>query len=91
MTEWSPPTAMQHAIDRTNLPGRHWLEFEIARYDLRPEAGGTSLTRNTTIVSNLYPSWYWLRFERWRVSSEHHYIFGDLARRDAIVEPIPEH
>jgi len=81
VTEWSPPNTMQLAIDRTNLPGRHWLEFETARYDLRPEKGGTSLTRSTTIVSNLYPSWYWHRFERWGVSSEHAYIFSDLARR----------
>jgi len=81
VTEWSPPNTMQLAIDRTNLPGRHWLEFETARYDLHPETGGTSLTRSTAIVSNLYPSWYWRRFERWGVSSEHAYIFSDLARR----------
>jgi hypothetical protein len=89
VTEWSPPNTMQLAIDRSNLPGRHWLEFETARYDLHPEAGGTSLTRSTTIVSNLYPSWYWRRFERWGISSEHHYIFNDLARRSPPPAPTP--
>jgi Polyketide cyclase / dehydrase and lipid transport len=81
ITEWSPPHAMELSIDRTNLPGRHWLEFETARYDLQQDADGTILTRSTTIISNLYPAWYWRGFERWGVSSEHRYIFSDLAIR----------
>ena len=79
--EWSPPKVMQLSIDRTNMPGRHWLSFENARYDLRREGGETLLTRTTVINSNLYPAWYWRPFERWGVRSEHEYIFGDLARR----------
>jgi hypothetical protein len=79
--EWLPPNVMLLSIDRTNMPGRHWLGFEEAKYDLRREDGETVLTRSTTIVSNLYPAWYWGPLERWGVSSEHGYIFSDLARR----------
>lgn len=79
--EWVPPNKMRLAIDRTNMPGRHWLEFEDAEYDLRAENGGTVLTRNTTIVSNLSPAWYWQPLERWGVEDEHQYIFADVARR----------
>jgi len=74
---------MQLSIDRTNMPGRHWLGFETARYDLEKDPNGTVLTRNTTIISNLYPAWYWRGFERWGVQSEHDYIFSDIARRSA--------
>ncbi len=79
--EWQPAVAMGLSIDRTNLPGRHWLGFENARYELRPDGTGTLLTRTTTVTSYLYPVWYWEPFERWGVSSEHKYIFDDLARR----------
>jgi hypothetical protein len=79
--EWSPPNVMLLSIDRTNMPGRHWLGFENARYDLRRQGGATVLTRSTTIVSYLYPAWYWGPLERWGVQSEHCYIFSDLARR----------
>ncbi|MFY9732089.1 MAG: hypothetical protein WBQ04_18885 [Candidatus Acidiferrales bacterium] len=81
VVEWSPPNMMLLSIDRTNMPGRHWLGFENARYDLRREGGETVLTRSTTIVSYLYPAWYWGALERWGVQSEHGYIFSDLARR----------
>jgi hypothetical protein len=81
VTEWSPPNRMRLSIDRTNMPGRHWLGFETAEYDLRPDGGGTVLTRITTIISNLYPAWYWRPFERWGVASEHEYIFRDLVLR----------
>jgi F0F1-type ATP synthase assembly protein I len=79
--EWSPPNVMQLSIDRTNMPGRHWLSFENARYELRRDGNETVLTRSTVIDSNLYPAWYWRPFERWGVSSEHGYIFSDMARR----------
>jgi len=79
--EWSPPNRMQLLIDRTKMPGRHWLGFETAEYDLQPDGDGTTLTRVTTIISNLYPAWYWRPFERWGVASEHEYIFRDLVRR----------
>jgi hypothetical protein len=79
--EWVPPNLMRLSIDRTNMPGRPWLSFEYATYTLQPDGTNTILTRSTTIISNLYPAWYWRPFERWGVSSEHNYIFSDLARR----------
>lgn len=88
VVEWSPPYVMLLSIDRTNMPGRHWLGFENARYDLRREGGETVLTRSTTIVSYLYPAWYWEPLERWGVQSEHDYIFSDIARR--ALPPAPE-
>jgi hypothetical protein len=81
VTEWAPPYSMQLTIDRTNMPGRHWLGFERAVYELRPEGTGTRLTRTTTITSHLYPVWYWRYFERLGVASEHDYILRDLADR----------
>jgi hypothetical protein len=81
VTEWTPPNVMGLSIDRTNMPGRHWLNFEDAKYELRRDGGETILTRTTTITSNLYPVWYWRPFERWGVRCEHEYIFGDLAHR----------
>jgi hypothetical protein len=79
--EWSPPNLMRLSIDRTNMPGRNWLGFEYATYTLQQDGNDTILTRSTTIISNLYPAWYWRPFERWGVAAEHGYIFSDLARR----------
>ena len=79
--EWNPPSRMRLAIDRTNMPGRHWLEFDGAEYDLQADATGTTITRVTTIRSNLRPAWYWARFEIWGVQSEHEYLFSDLVQR----------
>jgi hypothetical protein len=81
ITEWGPPYSMQLTIDRTNMPGRHWLGFENAAYELRQEGSGTRLTRTTTITSHLYPVWYWRYFERLGVSSEHEYLLRDLSSR----------
>lgn len=78
---WQPPNVMRLSIDRTNMPGRHWLGFEYATYTLQQDGNDTILTRTSTIISNLYPAWYWRPFERWGVNSEHNYIFSDLARR----------
>ena len=79
--EWQPPYRMRLSIDRTNLPGRHWLGFELAEYTFEPDSGGTRLTRTTTITSGLSPSWYWEPLERWGVSSEHEYLFRDLEHK----------
>jgi hypothetical protein len=81
ITEWAPPYSMQLTIDRTNMPGRHWLGFEKAAYELHAEGSGTQLTRTTTITSHLYPVWYWRYFERLGVSSEHDYLLQDLSNR----------
>src|SRR5260370_10445779 len=79
--EWTPPNRMRLAIDRTNMTGRHLLEFDGAQYDLQADATGTTITRTTTIRSKPMPACYWARFEIWGVQSEHQYLFSDLAQR----------
>jgi hypothetical protein len=81
VTEWNPPYHLGLSIDRTHLPGRHWLGFESAEYNLRTMGSDTLLTRRTTVLSYLHPTWYWRPLERFGVESEHVYILGDLARR----------
>jgi hypothetical protein len=83
VTAWNPPYHLGLSIDRTHMPGRHWLGFEAAEYSLRQDGRSTLLTRTTTISSHLHPSWYWRRFERVGVESEHKYILQDLAARAA--------
>jgi hypothetical protein len=83
VTEWAPPRRMGLRIDRTNMPGRHWLGFETASYELKREGGQTVLTRTTVITSHLYPVFYWRPLERLGVESEHEYILRDLASRIA--------
>ncbi len=60
------------------MPGRHWLGFENAEYRLQANGHLTLLTRTTTISSHLHPAWYWRRFERLGVESEHDYILQDV-------------
>ena len=83
VTGWHPPYYMGLSIDRTHMPGRHWLGFESAEYRLEPKGSMTLLTRRTTVSSHLHPSWYWRRFERLGVESEHGYILRDVVRRAA--------
>jgi hypothetical protein len=72
---------MDLKIDRTAMPGRHWLGFEYSSYELAAEGDKTVLTRTTVITSNLAPAAYWRVFERMGVEQEHEYIFRDLERR----------
>jgi len=83
VTAWSPPYYMGLSIDRTHMPGRHWLGFESADYRLEALGDMTSLTRRTTVFSHLRPSWYWRSFERLGVESEHAYILRDIVLRAA--------
>ena len=78
---WNPPYLMGLAIDRTHMPGRHWLGFEHAEYRLQRQGNATILTRTTTITSHLHPAWYWRGFERLGVESEHRYILQDVVLR----------
>jgi len=75
---WNPPYYLGLSIDRTHMPGRHWLAFESADYRLEPDGSGARLTRRTTVLSYLHPSWYWRLFERLGVESEHDYILRDI-------------
>ena len=83
VTEWNPPYYLGLSIDRTHMPGRHWLGFESASYRLEPSGNMTFLTRQTNVSSYLHPSWYWRSFERLGVESEHNYILRDVVLRMA--------
>jgi hypothetical protein len=81
VTEWNPPYQLRLSVDRTHMPGRHWLGFESAEYRLRSNGPNTQLTRTTTVLSDLHPAWYWRYFERLGVESEHNYILNDIMLR----------
>jgi hypothetical protein len=81
VTGWNPPYALGLSIDRTHMPGRHWLGFESAQYHLQKDGAATLLTRATTVSSRLLPVWYWRPFERFGVESEHRYILEDVVRK----------
>jgi hypothetical protein len=83
VTAWNPPYNLGLSIDRTHMPGRHWLGFESAEYKLESMGPVTRLTRTTTVISHLEPVWYWRHFERLGVESEHKYILRDVASRSA--------
>jgi len=78
---WNPPYDLALSIDRTHMPGRHWLSFESAEYLLRANGHMTELTRITVVSSRLHPAWYWRPFERLGVESEHDYILQDVVVR----------
>lgn len=75
ITEWDPPRSMKLEITAWDVPGRPWLDFKDASYELHQENGQTVMTRTTTIASRLLPAWYWRRFERIGVETEHEYLF----------------
>lgn len=81
VTNWDPPRFMGLKIDRTHMPGRHWLGFENASYRLERDSDSTVLTRTTIISSHLYPAWYWRPLERLGVASEHRYLLDDVVDR----------
>jgi hypothetical protein len=81
VTAWEPPYRLGLSIDRTHMPGRHWLGFESAEYRLEARGATTLLTRRTTVSSYLHPAWYWRGFERLGVEEEHSYILRDVAQR----------
>jgi hypothetical protein len=83
VTAWNPPYFLGLSIDRTHMPGRHWLGFERAEYRLELHGQSTALTRTTTVTSYLHPTWYWRGLERLGVESEHCYILQDVVQRAA--------
>jgi hypothetical protein len=79
VTCWEPGRRLDLRIVRSTLPGRHWLQFEGASYQLeRLSATETGLTRTTTISSKLRPGWYWRFFEETGVQAEHCYVFDSF-------------
>lgn len=83
ITEWKPPLSLKMNITDAQVPGRDWLGFQSASYELREQDGGTLLIRETTIVSRLLPAWYWRPLERLGVETEHDYLFEYLRRATA--------
>jgi hypothetical protein len=75
ITEWDPPRSMKLDVTEWNVPGRPWLDFKDASYEIRREGDHTNMVRTTTIVSRLLPVWYWRRFEKIGVETEHEYLF----------------
>jgi hypothetical protein len=78
VTEWKEPQAMAVTTTECTLPGRHWLEFIDANYQLKATPTGTLVERRTTIGSRLYPRWYWRPLEAWGVESEHGYVLTSV-------------
>lgn len=81
VTEWHPPTSMKLEITAFDVPGRPWLSFKDASYELKSESGHTVVTRTTTIVSRLSPAWYWRPMEKIGVETEHEYLFEEVKRK----------
>jgi hypothetical protein len=75
ITEWSSPNSMKFEITASDVPGRPWLTFRDASYQIKREGDHTIVTRSTTIVSRLSPAWYWRRLEAIGVHTEHRYLF----------------
>ena len=81
VTEWNPPNSMKLEITEFDVPGRPWLSFQDASYELTTENGRTVVTRKTTIVSRLSPAWYWRPLEKIGVETEHEYLFEEVKRK----------
>ncbi|HEX6046070.1 MAG TPA: hypothetical protein VFZ22_16370 [Pyrinomonadaceae bacterium] len=81
VTEWNPPGSMKFEITTFDVPGRPWLSFKDAGYELTTENGRTVITRRTTIVSRLAPAWYWRPLEKIGVETEHEYLFEEVKRK----------
>jgi len=78
ITEWKFPNSMKFEIVAFDVPGRPWLSFQDAGYDIQRVDNKTVITRKTTIVSRLSPAWYWRRLEAIGVHTEHNYLFEGL-------------
>jgi hypothetical protein len=90
ITAWEPGRHMAIRVDRSTLPGRLWLRFDSAAYDLQAIEGGTRVIRHTTIGSKLYPRWYWQPLERWGVLTEHQFVLGNIERWAASQNETPQ-
>jgi hypothetical protein len=81
VTNWEPGRRLDVRIIRSTLPGRHWLRFERASYELEPlSPTATRLTRATTISTKLRPGWYWRYMEAMGVQAEHRYLLDSVFR-----------
>ena len=81
ITEWNYPRSMKFEIVAFDVPGRPWLSFQDAGYDIQRSGNQTWIRRNTTIVSRLSPAWYWRPLEGIGVHTEHQYLFEGLGKK----------
>jgi hypothetical protein len=81
ITEWNFPHSMKFDIVESDVPGRPWLSFQDASYEISRVGNQTLITRSTTIVSRLSPAWYWRRLEAIGVHTEHEYLFEALEKK----------
>lgn len=81
ITEWNFPHSMKFEIVASEVPGRPWLSFKNASYEIKGANNQTVITRTTTIVSRLSPAWYWRRLEAIGVHTEHRYLFQALENK----------
>jgi hypothetical protein len=81
ITEWNSPYSMKFDIVEADVPGRPWLGFKDASYDISRAGSQTVVTRKTTIISRLAPAWYWRRLEAIGVHTEHNYLFEALEQK----------
>ena len=78
VTMWNPPHYLEFEVEEVQLPGRHWLGFQGAAYQLEQRDGGTWVSRTTTVTSTLRPACYWRFFEHLGTKTEHEYILNSL-------------
>jgi hypothetical protein len=81
ITEWDYPRSMKFEIVAFDVPGRPWLSFKDASYDILSSGNKTWIKRRTTIVSRLSPAWYWKPLEGIGVHTEHQYLFEGLGNK----------
>lgn len=79
---WEPPYRLVMQITKVTLPGRDWLRFLDASYELTAgDAGHTTVRRTTRIASVLRPRFYWSPLEDLATQSEHDYLFNAVAAK----------
>ena len=82
---WQPPHRLVMEITNVTLPGRDWLEFIDASYELSgTTAGETRVRRTTRIASVLRPRLYWQPLEELATQAEHEYLFDAVAAKLAL-------
>ena len=81
ITEWNFPNSMKFEITASDVPGRPWLTFKDASYEIKRVGDKTVITRSTTIVTRLSPVWYWRPLEAIGVRTEHKYLFEAVEKK----------
>lgn len=87
---WRPPRRLVMEITNVTLPGRDWLKFIDASYELTgTRVGETTVVRTTRIASVLRPRLYWQPLEELATQAEHEYLFNAVASKLTLRDPGP--